>query len=119
MFRTRSTNLGLLAVAAAGCTGQNVEGAWRGGFPLEGANVCEVKLRSDHSATVQCDDTAIVGGGNYRYDGQNLEIDLAILTYHGKKVESPKPYRFRVEGHGNVIRLRTEDRAYDWSRTIR
>jgi hypothetical protein len=108
----------LLPLAAAGCAGQNIEGAWRGPFPLAGARTCELKLQNDRSATIQCDGTAIVGGGRYHWDGSRLEIALSVLTYEGKKVPAPAPFVFKVRGEGNTLRTSYLGERYDWTRTM-
>ncbi len=96
-----------------------MQGRWAGRFPLEGAKACETRLLADGAAVVQCDGTAIVGRGSYRWDGSRLTVELPVLTYGGKKVRPPAPFVFRVDGRGNVLRASYERMVYEWRRTMR
>lgn len=78
-----------------------------------------MSLRSDHSATLQCDGTAIVGAGHYHWDGTMLSLDLPILTYQSRKVRRPDPLAFAVRGEGNLIRAEREGVVYEWRREMR
>ena len=116
---SRSTILpGLLAapVLLGGCTGQSVEGAWRGPFPLAPGKPCELRLKGDRSVAVECAGTALVGAGRYAWNGTTLEIALTALAVDGEKAKPPAPLRFRVEGHGNTLRVASDGEVVEWTR---
>jgi len=116
---SRSTILPALLAAPAllgGCAGQSVEGAWRGPFPLAPDKPCELRLQSDRSAAVECAGGALVGAGRYDWDGTTLEIALTALALDGEKAKPPAPLRFRVEGHGNTLRVAHDGEVAEWNR---
>ena len=116
MARSASTLLPLLL--AAGCTGQTVEGRWRGPFPLVGAKECDLSLRSDRTATIACDGTAIVGAGRYAWDGSRLSLNLPTMTRGGRVTKGEGPFEFKIDGRGNALSATREDVVYEWTRTI-
>lgn len=78
-----------------------------------------MRLHADRSASVQCDGSAVVGGGHYAWDGVRLELTLSVLTYGGQKVAQPEPYVFKIQGEGNVLRAASQGQVYEWRRTMK
>jgi hypothetical protein len=109
----------MLAIDSFGCAGQNVEGRWQGAFPLEGSKECELRLESNHAFTVDCDEDAVVGGGQYTWNGRVLGLDFSILTYAGKIV-GPKPaMEFEIVPGGNQMVARRNHQSFVWTRRFK
>lgn len=96
-----------------------MEGAWRGPFPLNGTTECELRLKSDRSATIQCDRGALVAAGHYDWDGSQLTIAFTAYTRGGEKATPPEPLAFKVKGAGNSVRAAYEGQVYEWNRHLK
>lgn len=113
--------LGIVVVGVSGCTGQNLEGAWRGPFPLEKANDCRTRLYQDGTFDLSCRDrSSWKGVGRWKRKGQEVELVFSLLGEGEKKALQLPTVRFRLTGRGNEIEL--EETAgrnrYVWRRTM-
>lgn len=110
----------MVVVTVSGCTGQNVEGAWRGPFPLEGAADCRIRLLSNRTFDLSCPDSGWVGTGRYTKAADRLEFSFEALTRHeARPVGGIPKVELGMEGRGNRLELgdpRTRDRRLIWNR---
>lgn len=97
----------LLLIGSFGCTGQNVEGAWRGAFPLEDAKDCRIRLTFDRRFDLACrTDSGWLAAGRYSREGDGLVFHFESLARRGEAIRDlPLPIRMRMEGKGNTICL--------------
>lgn len=105
-----------------GCTGQNIEGAWRGPFPFDGAEDCLVKVQNNGSFTLGCREDVWVGAGKWRRQNNRLELDFVLLTHRGEAVrQRGEPLQLRLDGAGNTlcVGLPTDNgEPYCWRREL-
>jgi hypothetical protein len=91
--------------ALFGCSGQVVEGRWRGPFPLEDAKVCVLNLYSNRHFDLACGANDWVGSGRYHVDSDKLTFDFELLLHRSERVRPMPVLSLRLEGHGNEITL--------------
>jgi hypothetical protein len=106
-------------IASAGCTGQSVEGAWKGGLPLDGADSCVIKLQADTTFSAKCASAGIQMAGIYARRGDTLLIESRAYTYRNHPATSRPAFEFKLEGHGNQITLLKDRERWTWTRLDR
>lgn len=106
-----------------GCTGQDVEGAWRGPFPLEDAKDCRIRLRNDHTFDLSCHSGRDwMGSGTYVHGGNSLTFDFRGLASNGHVARpKPLPICLGLTGGGNSMIMtdpRTRSDLGVWRRVM-
>jgi len=113
--------LGLVASAQVelGCAGQNVEGAWRGGLPLDGAESCLIRLGADGTFDASCPKGGILMEGGYRVSGDTFTLESKSYTFQNRAAVSRPVFEFRLEGRGNRMTLVKDRKSWEWERVFR
>jgi hypothetical protein len=108
----------IFLVCLAGCSGQDVTGRWKGGWPLAEAEDCRTQLSSSGAFDLVCAGDAWVGVGRYQRADDRLIFRFSALTRRGEVVKSPAPSEFVVVGRGNEMDLKQGATAFVWTRVL-
>ena len=106
-----------VGLALTGCTGQTIEGRWRGPLPYRGAEDCRVKLFSNGNFEIACQKDVWVGQGRYEFSHDKLTLTYAWLSHNKEIVKEPTPLVYDVEPEGNKIGLKADYQNFTWQRT--
>lgn len=108
-----------IAFAALGCTGQHIEGRWKGSLPYAEARDCRIQIFSDGGFNLVCSQNAWVGAGRYDYDGKHLILRYKVMTHHGAVQTRFPNLECDVVGKGNQLDLTTSaDEQFGWVRVL-
>jgi hypothetical protein len=110
--------LAIAGILMSGCSGQNLEGRWKGSLPYADAEDCRIKMYSDGRFDLVCAHNAWVGAGRYRRSGNELIFDYVVLTRNGTAIDKPEPLDFTLDGRGNEIRLDDGRQVHVWNRVL-
>jgi hypothetical protein len=100
-----SLTVGAIACVSLGCADQNIQGRWRGPFPLEDAKACVLNLYGAQQFDLACQDHTWVGGGRYEDTEDGIQFDFDVLAKRGQRVETLPSLRLDKAQRGNELLL--------------
>jgi hypothetical protein len=93
---------------AGSCAGQQLEGRWRGPFPLTDATECVLNLYANRTFDLACGESNWIGAGRYRRDGDRMRFDFTVLHRNRTPVSRLPVLALSLQGRGNTVVLRNE-----------
>ena len=102
----------------AGCSGQDLNGRWKGAWPYPDAEDCRTQLSPSGAFELVCASDAWVGVGRYERDSDRLILRFSALANKGEVVKNPAPVEFSFTGRGNEMELRSGSGVYVWKRVL-
>lgn len=110
--------LAALTIGTFGCSGQKLEGRWRGPLPLEDAKACVTNLYGNERFDVICEKGSWIGSGKYKATSDQIRLDFLLLTRSNQVVKHPAPLEMTYEGRGNELGMTWREMNFTWKRHL-
>jgi hypothetical protein len=108
-----------MLLAAQG-TVVEVEGAWLGPWPLEGADDCRTRIYPNGQFDLECrQKTTYAGKGTWTRDGSEIRFQFSFLAKNGEKAREAPEISLRTHGSRNALFVGPSNervQPYEWTR---